>query len=182
MRWELKNNLILIGYMGCGKSSVGHQLSDFFSAPFLDTDQLIEKKEGCSIKEIFSRQGEEAFREMETECLKELLNQRIQGTIISVGGGLPLREENRKLLNRLGQVIYLKATPKTLFERLKGDTARPLLQVEDPQKHIQNMLEKREEFYQDAARMVIQVDGKSFGQIVKEISRIEEKENENSGD
>ena len=105
MRWELKNNLILIGYMGCGKSSVGHQLSDFFSAPFLDTDQLIEKKEGCSIKEIFSRQGEEAFREMETECLKELLNQRIQGTIISVGGGLPLREENRKLLNRLGQVI-----------------------------------------------------------------------------
>ncbi len=176
----MKNNLILIGYMGCGKSSVGERLSEVLSLPFLDTDRLIEKEAGCSIKEIFARKGEEDFRGRETRCLKELLEKKTRGTVISVGGGLPLREENRKLLKELGEVIYLKASPATIFERLKTDTTRPLLQVENPQKEIELMLKKREGFYQEAAGTVLWVDDKSIEQITEEIRR--QCGNENSGD
>lgn len=164
----MKNNIVLIGYMGCGKSTIGLKLAKFCSVPFLDTDQWIEEREGVTISEIFATKGEAYFRELETECLKELLKQE-ERKIISVGGGLPVREENQKLLKQLGQVIYLKANPETIYERLKGDTSRPLLQTENPLQKIKDMIKDREEKYQAAAGKVLLVDGKSVKEIVEEI-------------
>lgn len=165
----MKSNIILIGYMGCGKSTVGRKTANILSMPFLDTDQWIEEKEGITISELFATKGEAYFRELETECLKELLKNVNLPTIISVGGGLPVREENQRLLKQLGQVIYLKAAPDTIYERLKGDSTRPLLQTENPLQKIRDMLFDREEKYLAAAEKVISVDGKSVMEIVGEI-------------
>lgn len=164
----MKNNLIFIGYMGCGKTSVGELLAMKLGVAFLDTDQWIEGVQGCSISTIFSIQGEEAFRDMETDCLQYLLKEKTGG-VISVGGGLPLREENRKLLKRLGRVIYLKAKPDTIYERIKMDTTRPLLQTANPRERIQEMLQLRESAYLAAADVVIETDRKTLEEIAVQI-------------
>lgn len=167
----MKNNVILIGYMGCGKSTVGKKLAEKCQLFFLDTDAWIEEKEGITISEIFASKGETYFRDLETECLKELLKGNRNNEVISVGGGLPVREENQKLLRQLGMVVYLKAEPETIYERLKGDTTRPLLQTENSLQKIKDMMSAREEKYQAAAHRVIMVDGKNVSEIVSEIQK-----------
>ena len=164
------SNIILIGYMGCGKSTIGKKLSYAVRKPYVDTDKLIETKEKKTISTIFSEQGEEAFREMETACIKSLFAQK-QEHVIAVGGGLPLRSQNRELLKKLGTVIYLRAKPETIAERLKGDTTRPLLQTENPVQRIQEMLQKRASIYEQAADVILDVDDKSFEKILDEIER-----------
>lgn len=171
MKWELKNSLILIGYMGSGKTSVGQRLAEKDKLPFVDTDHYIEEQQSCSIKTIFEQQGEEAFRAMETDCLHKLLKEERQ-RVISVGGGLPLREENRSLLKQLGLVIYLKAEPDTIFERIRGDVTRPLLQTDNPRKKIEEMMACRESAYLKAAELVIRVDGKTINEVTEEIEEL----------
>lgn len=167
----MKNNCILIGYMGCGKSTVGRQLSDILKHGFVDTDALIEEEQGRTISEIFKVDGEQFFRDLETEALRKLLE--TEGKyVISVGGGLPLREENRMLLQKLGQVIYLKATPDTIYNRIKGDVTRPLLQTKNPKERIIEMLNEREEKYLVAAHKIVFVDEKEISEIVDEIMEI----------
>ena len=173
MEEQKKKNLILIGFMGCGKTSVGIKLSYRLQKTFLDTDKQIERKAGKSISEIFAQDGEAAFRQMETDYLGELLEKTdAAGQILSVGGGTPVREENRKLLKRLGMVIYLKASPEVIYERLKGDTTRPLLQTNDPMERITELMVAREAAYEAAADFVLLVDGKSLEEIVDEIQKI----------
>lgn len=164
-----KENIILTGFMGCGKSSVGFKLSYYLRRTLLDTDKWIEKKQGMSISEIFDRCGESAFRQMETDCLKELL-QTEDHQIIATGGGLPIREENHKLLKQLGCVYYLKVTPEVVYERLKGDTTRPLLQGDNPMEKIESLLKVREPVYEQCADYVIEVSGKTFEEILEEIA------------
>lgn len=164
-------NVILIGFMGCGKTTVGLKLSYRLRRAVIDTDKEIEKDEGCSISEIFEKEGEEAFRNKETACLKKL-TETTNDKIVSVGGGLPMREENRELLHKLGQVVYLKAKAETIYERLKYDTTRPLLQGEDPQDKINRLLMARASYYEQAADVIIDVDEKSFDQILDEIERM----------
>lgn len=161
-------NVILIGFMGSGKTSVGLKLSYRLRRTVIDTDKEIEKEEQRSIAEIFAAEGEAYFRDRETACLRKLL-EHADGQIISVGGGLPLREENRKFLKKLGQVFYLRAGAETIYERVKNDTARPLLQGEDPQGKIRAMLAERDGLYREAADVMIDVDGKDFAQILSEI-------------
>lgn len=120
-------NVILIGFMGSGKTTVGLKLSYRLRRTVLDTDREIEKEEKRTISEIFAADGEPYFRDRETACLKKLTGSA-NNQIISVGGGLPLREENRRLLHELGQVFYLRAKGETIYERVKNDTTRPLLQ------------------------------------------------------
>ena len=164
--------------MGCGKSTIGKKIAENCQFSFLDTDARIEKREGITISDIFAAKGEAYFRDLETECLKELLEEskaeceKKKGLVISVGGGLPVREENQRLLQQLGTVIYLKAEPDTIYERLKGDTTRPLLQTENPLQRIQEMMSAREDKYQAAAHTVITVDGKSVSEIVSEIMEL----------
>lgn len=161
-------NVILIGFMGCGKTSVGLKLSYRLRRTVIDTDKEIEREEKRTISDIFATDGESYFRDRETACLKNLIA-GANNQIISVGGGLPLREENRRLLHELGQVFYLRAAGETIYERVKGDTTRPLLQGDDPQAKIDTLLRERDPLYRAAADVVIEVDGKSFEEILCEI-------------
>lgn len=161
-------NIILTGFMGCGKTTVGIRLSYRMRRPMLDTDKMIEKCEGRSISEIFEADGEAYFRELETECLEKLI-QTAHNHIISVGGGLPIREENHALLKELGTVVYLRAKAQTIYERVKHDTTRPLLQGEEPLTKIQALMEKRTSIYEKTADIVIDVDDRDFDDIMDEI-------------
>lgn len=170
---RLDRNLVLIGFMGSGKTSIGLKLSYKLRMTVEDTDKLIERREGKSISEIFAGQGEEYFRQKETVLLSELAEQKFQ-RIYSVGGGTPVREKNRELLKRLGMVVYLRARPETIYERLKNDTTRPLLQCENPLARIRELLESRKEAYEDCADVIIDVDDLNIdavlSKIIKEIN------------
>lgn len=161
-------NVILIGFMGSGKTTVGLRLSYRLRQAVIDTDKEIEKEEKRTISDIFAQDGEEYFRTKETECLRKMIRD-VNHHIISAGGGLPLREVNRRLLHELGKVFYLRADAETIYDRLKGDTTRPLLQGSDPMTKIRTLMEQRDAYYLDVADVVIQVDGKSFEQIINEI-------------
>lgn len=162
------NNVILIGFMGCGKTTVGIRLSYRLRRIVEDTDKLIEKRAGVTINEIFAAQGEEGFRRLETECLRELGKE--QGSrIVATGGGLPMREENRVLLKRLGCVVYLRITPEGVMERLQGDSTRPLLRGENPMGKIRTLMAEREAVYETAADLIVDVDGKDLEQVASEI-------------
>lgn len=170
-------NVILIGFMGSGKTTVGLRLSYRLRRPVIDTDKEIEREEQRTISDIFATDGEAYFRDRETACLRKLI-ESANNQIISVGGGLPVREQNRELLHELGQVFYLRAKGETIYERVKDDTTRPLLQGGDPLSKIRTLLDERDPCYRAAADVVIAVDGKSFEQILNEI---EEHVNEREG-
>lgn len=165
-------NIILIGFMGCGKTSVGKRLSQTLECDFLDTDELIEQQQKRSISEIFATDGETAFREMETECLKSLLKQPGDGFVLSVGGGLPIREANRSLLKELGDVILLQVSPDVVYKRLRNDKTRPLLQDKNPRGRILDLMSARKSFYEDAATHIVDVDERTFDEIVADILEI----------
>lgn len=164
----MKNNIILIGYMGCGKTTLGRKVSFREKIALLDTDKMIEQKQGRTVSEIFDTDGEAAFRQMETDCLEEIMTYE-ERYVISVGGGLPMKEENRKLLKELGTVLYLRARPDTIYGRLKNDTTRPLLRGDDPEGKIRTMIGVRGPVYEEAADAVIDVDEKSYDMIIGEI-------------
>lgn len=163
-----EQNLVLIGFMGSGKTSVGRKLSYRMRRTVEDTDKLIERQQGRSIGEIFATDGEAYFRQLETGLLKEL-GDKSQGKIYSVGGGTPVRPENRELLRRLGTVVYLRVRPETVYQRLKNDTTRPLLQCDDPLGRITELLEQRREAYESCADIVIDADSADLEEIVKKI-------------
>lgn len=146
-------------------------MAETLSYDFMDTDAWIEKRQRMTISEIFKLMGEEYFRDLETKVLQELLEEDNE-YVISVGGGVPLREENRRILRKLGKVIYLNATPETIYDRIKGDTARPLLQTANPKARIKEMLGDREEKYLAAAHKIVSVDGKDVSEVVDEIVEI----------
>ncbi|HKM04102.1 MAG TPA: shikimate kinase [Lachnospiraceae bacterium] len=162
------NNIILIGFMGSGKSTVGLRLSYKLELTMIDVDKQIEKEQNATISQIFTNYGEEYFRDLESSYLEKIRNNQTR-QIISVGGGLPLRKENRALLKEMGQVIYLKASPFTIYSRLEHDTQRPLLQGEQPLEKISSMMLKREPIYEEAATRIIETDGKTFDEIINEI-------------
>jgi shikimate kinase len=164
MKSNLKHNIILIGFMGCGKTSVGERLAQKLSYRFWDTDRMIEQKERDTINHIFVLHGEEYFRGKETGLLQELLPE-LDHVVLSTGGGLPLREKNSKLLKEMGFVVYLKASAETTLKRLAGDRTRPLLQGEDREKRIESLLNSRTPIYEIAAHKIIITDHKSIDEI-----------------
>jgi shikimate kinase len=145
-------NIALIGFMGTGKSTVGRILAEQLGFAFVDTDELIEQHAGKPISRIFSEEGETAFREYERRLLAELCS-RVQ-LIISTGGGLAANEENLASLKTHALVICLWASPRTVYERVRAQTHRPLLQTGDPQARIQELLRARERFYREADVLV----------------------------
>ena len=142
-------NLVLIGFMGCGKSSVGRRLSGLTGHRFVDTDELVVQSEGRTISEIFSQSGEDYFRDVEQRSLEELVG--VCGIILSTGGGLVLRPANRETLKKIGIVAWLDASPAVLFERETRSAKRPLLQTVDPRKAFDDLLSVRRELYDLAA-------------------------------
>lgn len=163
-----RNNTVLTGFMGCGKSTVGKRLAKATGRDFLDVDKYIVDKAGCSISRIFAEHGEEYFRALETEALNEIYN-TVTGTVISTGGGLPMRKVNRDILNRLGEVVYLDVSPDCVYERLKDDTTRPLLQSENPMERIEELLGFRRPVYLDGADRTVNVSYRTVEDIIKDI-------------
>ena len=164
----MKNNIILIGCMGCGKSSVGQRLAKTLGYQFLDTDNLIVKSQGKSISNIFETDGEGSFRQMETNLLIEL-NQSTSKSVIATGGGMPVKEENQELLRSLGHVFYLDTPLDILVKRVQGDTGRPLLAVGNQKEKIRKILEERSPKYISCAHTIINTNEKSFYELIKEI-------------
>ncbi len=165
-----KKNIVLIGFMGSGKSSIGIRLSYRMRRSVEDTDKLIERRQGREISEIFEQDGEAYFRELETRMLEELIG-KLQYYIISVGGGTPVKEENRKLLKELGTVIYLKASPEVIYERVKNDRSRPLLQCENPLERIRSLMEERREAYESCADVILDTDHMTMDEILDAIEK-----------
>lgn len=171
MKIDKNRNIILIGYMGSGKSTVGRKAAKALEYQFLDTDALIEQEDGRTIAKLFEEKGEDYFRKKETETIRRLLTEK-KGRIIATGGGLPMKEENAGLLKQLGTVVYLKAETDTLLNRLSGDTARPLLQEGDLREKIETMLAVRGPVYERCADVVLQTDTMSFYEIICEIEKL----------
>ena len=160
-------NVVLIGFMGTGKTTVSEQLSKMYGMRILDMDQEIVMREKMSIPEIFNTYGEEYFRRLETELLIELQTQ--EGLIISCGGGAAMRERNVAEMKKNGKVVLLTATPETILERVKDDDNRPLLKNRKSVEGISELLEIRRPKYEAAADIIVETDGKSAEDISKEI-------------
>lgn len=170
----LDYNLVLIGFMGCGKSTVAKCLRRICGMEILEMDREIERREAMTISEIFAKKGEEYFRDLETKLLVEL--QQKNNLIISCGGGVPLRECNVLEMKKNGKVILLTAKPETVLERVKHGRRRPLLEGHMNVAYIEELQEKRREKYLRAADLVIATDGKNIEQIGQEIIRRLEEE------
>ncbi len=162
------DNIILIGFMGCGKTTVGQQLARKLNFSFLDTDRYIEQKSGRTVSRIFEEEGEEFFRELETAAIKELTG-KLSQTIVSVGGGLPIRPGNAELLKNLGTVIYLEASKETLASRLKNDKVRPLLAGDDGLAKMELLYDKRLPFYEVACDIKILTESKCLQDVINNI-------------
>lgn len=158
-------NLILVGFMGTGKSTIGRQLSKALGYPLIDTDARIVAQQKRPIADIFAEEGEEYFRDLETGVLQTLFEGKCHKRIIATGGGIVLREENRQLLRELGFVVWLVAQPETILERTSRNKERPLLQCEDPQALICALLEERNPLYHETAHLILETTSLSFSEI-----------------
>ena len=165
-------HIILIGFMGAGKSTMGRLIANKLGCKFIDTDIYIEKKEGRSIPEIFADDGEAYFRSAETDALKELLKSD-EKHVLALGGGTPLLEENRELLKASdAYVIFLKISAKDAYERLKDDVSRPLLQGTNVKEKIESLLQMRNPVYETIADYVLLEDNKTLDDIFYELSGV----------
>jgi shikimate kinase len=155
-------NLALIGFMGAGKSSVGQIVAQRLRFDFLDTDAWIEARAGRTITQIFAEQGEPAFRELERQVVEHLAT--LSGTIISTGGGLPANGHNFAALQAHSLVVYLWASPETLWQRVRHQRHRPLLDDPDPEAKIRSLLAARDPFYRQAD-VLITSERRSFVEV-----------------
>lgn len=162
-------NIILIGFMGTGKTTISKRLSSRYNMEIVDTDRVIARREGLSISEIFEKYGEEYFRTLETNLLIEL--QSKQNTIISCGGGTPLREQNAAIMKQCGRVVLLDASAAMILERVKDGDSRPLLRGRKNLEGISELLEQRMPKYKAAADIVIWTDHKTIDAICEEIMK-----------
>ncbi|QIB68043.1 shikimate kinase [Aminipila butyrica] len=164
---NLNRHVFLIGFMGTGKSAISAQLGEMMMLDVWDTDKLITESRGMSIPEIFEREGEDYFRDLETDTLRLL--SAAEGHIISCGGGIVLREENIRMMRELGQVVLLTARPQTVYERVKADTQRPLLKGNLNATYIEELMTKRQSAYERASHISVATDDKSVLDICREI-------------
>ena len=152
----LQENIAIIGFMGTGKTTVSSALSKITGLKEIDVDAYIVEKAKMSISEIFEKYGEEYFRNLETESLREIANNKNQ--IISCGGGAVLKDENVDILKNSGTIVLLTATPETIFDRVKDHTHRPILNNDMSLSHVKSLMEKREPRYKSVADINVNVD------------------------
>ncbi len=153
---SMQTRCALVGMPGSGKSTVGRQLARRLGLPFIDMDHLLEQRLGCSISDYFAQHGEQAFRDHETALLEELATEP-GALILSTGGGVVLRPENRAALRRgFRHVMYLRASPEEIYKRVRHSQTRPLLQVADPQERLRELHHVRDPLYREAANYVIE--------------------------
>lgn len=153
---------------GSGKSTVGRQLARRLQTRFHDSDQAIELRIGCSIRQFFEQAGEPAFRDIESAVLQELMHMPGPG-VLATGGGAVIRPENRACLRQAGTVVYLRVQPEDLFRRLRHDRDRPLLQVADPMGRLRDLFRQRDAFYEEVADITVGGEGHSIPELVGRI-------------
>jgi len=148
-------NVVLIGLPGAGKTTVGRQLARRLRVPFVDSDHVIEQRLGISIRDYFSQAGEEQFRNIEQGVIDELTSSE-ETQVLSTGGGVVLRQENRAVMHGRGWVVYLRSFPDEIYRRLKNDSSRPLLQVGDPLSKLRELFEVRDPLYRETAHFTME--------------------------
>jgi shikimate kinase len=159
--------IVLVGFMGAGKSSVGRVLARITGSPRFDTDEMVRAHFGLTITEIFEKHGEEKFRGAETEVLRELADKG--AVIIVTGGGMVLRQENRELLKELGAVIHLLADEETLFARISRHPTRPLLRTENPRQTVSDLLAARLPLYREIADAEVNTSSLTHDEVARRI-------------
>jgi shikimate kinase len=160
-------NLMLIGFMGTGKSTIAAKLKEALKVEQIEMDALIAEEAGMSIPDIFEKFGEAHFRDLETEMLRKFREKK--PVVVSCGGGAVLRDENIEIMKGQGKIILLTATPETIYERVKDSNDRPVLNGNMNVAYISELMEKRRARYEMAADIVITTDGKSADEICNEI-------------
>ena len=160
-------NIFLIGFMGCGKSTVAVELQNLYRMQVREMDQMIVDRAQMSIPQIFEKYGEGYFRDLESKLLKEIGADSNQ--VVSCGGGVVLRQENVLEMKQSGNIVLLTAKPETILVRVLEDNNRPILQGKKTVKDISELMEKRREKYEMAADIVLETDDKSIQEICEEV-------------
>lgn len=168
-RKQFDYNIVLIGFMGTGKSTVSDCLHSMFGMKVVEMDQVIAEREQMSIPDIFAAYGEEYFRGLETRLLVEMQSRK--NTVVSCGGGAALRERNVAEMKKNGKVVLLTASPEVVYERVKDSDDRPVLNGRKNVKEIADLMEQRREKYEAAADLVIHTDHKTAPEICEELIR-----------
>ncbi|MBK9574923.1 MAG: shikimate kinase [Rhodoferax sp.] len=163
----MRHSVTLVGLPGSGKTTVGRQLARRLQLPFVDSDQVIEQRLRCSIRDYFEREGEESFRDVEQAVIDELT--QAGPCVLSTGGGAVIRSANRNHMRQRGKVVYLNSSPDELIRRLRHDTSRPLLQVGDPLARLRELHAARDPLYRAAAHFVIETGRPSVATLVNMI-------------
>lgn len=161
------SNIILVGLMGAGKTTVGRVLSRRLGLKFVDSDHEIEARTGVSIPHIFEVEGEASFRQREAEVLRDLSQQ--SGIVLATGGGVVLAPENRALLKSAGTVIFLRASVASILQRTSHDKNRPLLQKGDPRQTIERLAKEREPLYLEVADLIVETGRPNVQSLVQTI-------------
>ncbi|SCZ78017.1 shikimate kinase [Pseudobutyrivibrio xylanivorans] len=161
------SNIFLIGFMGTGKSTIAEALKRKYDMQIVDMDAEIEKEQQMAISDIFATKGEEYFRDLETQLIKDL--QKKDNVVVSCGGGAVLREENVTEMRKSGKVVLLNATPETILQRVKNSHNRPLLEGNKNVDFIRELMSKREDKYNRAADVTVSVDNRAVGEIADEV-------------
>lgn len=169
MNTENKNekNIMLIGFMGAGKTTVSRELTGLTGKTEIDMDAYIVESEGCSINDIFEKHGEAYFRQLETKYLSEI--QKNSGAIVSCGGGAVLKDENVQLMKENGVIILLTAAPETILLRVQNSKDRPILNGNMNIEFITELMNKRKDRYMSVADIIVETDHKSVSAVADEI-------------
>lgn len=163
----MKDTIFLIGFMGAGKSTIAECLKKNYGRRIVEMDQKIEEQEQMAIPGIFEEKGEEYFRNLETELLRELMGEA--NLVVSCGGGVPLRACNVEVMKESGRVIFLTATPETVYQRVKDSHNRPLLEKNKNIPFIASLMEERRSRYEAAADYLVATDERDAEEICREI-------------
>lgn len=166
----MRENIFLIGFMGAGKSTIARSLKNEYGMHLIEMDEQIEKQQGMSISRIFEVHGEAYFRRLETELLEGMQSQ--ENTVVSCGGGVAMRRQNVEAMKKSGKIVYLSADAETIYNRVKNSHSRPLLEGNMNVEYIRGLMRQRMPRYLEAADVTVVTDGRSAGEICREILSI----------
>ncbi len=164
----IKNeNIILVGLMGAGKSTIGRNIAKRLNKDFYDSDRVIEERTGVDISTIFEIEGEQGFRDREEQVIEELC--QMNNVVIATGGGSILRERSRKNMRKHGHVVYLRTSAELLYSRIRYDKSRPLMQTSSPLDTLKKLLSDREPYYLELADTIIKTGKQKAGVIIRRL-------------